>query len=63
MPLTVVIVARIAKRSQKFFMEQQIALGALNGHVAEMYSGHAIVTAFGHAEKSVATFDTLNAPS
>ena len=60
-PLTVVIVARIAKRSQKFFMEQQIALGALNGHVAEMYSGHAIVTAFGHAAKSVSTFDTLNA--
>ena len=60
-PLSIVIVARIAKRSQKFFMEQQVALGALNGHVAEMYSGHAIVTAFGHAEKSVSTFDRLNA--
>ena len=60
-PLSVVIVARIAKRSQKFFMEQQVALGALNGHVAEMYSGHAIVTAFGHADKSVTTFDRLNA--
>jgi ATP-binding cassette, subfamily B, multidrug efflux pump len=60
-PLSIVIVARIAKRAQKFFMEQQVALGALNGHVAEMYSGHAIVTAFGHAEKSVTTFDRLNA--
>jgi ATP-binding cassette subfamily B multidrug efflux pump len=60
-PLSIVIVARIAKRSGKFFMEQQAALGALNGHVAEMYSGHAIVTAFGHAGKSVETFDTLNA--
>jgi ATP-binding cassette subfamily B protein len=60
-PMSIVIVARIAKRSQKFFMEQQVALGALNGHVAEMYSGHAIVTAFGHAEKSVAKFDGLNA--
>lgn len=60
-PLSIVIVARIAKRSQKFFMEQQVALGALNGHVAEMYSGHAIVTAFGHADKSVSTFDRLNA--
>jgi ATP-binding cassette subfamily B multidrug efflux pump len=60
-PLSIVIVARIAKRSGKFFMEQQAALGALNGHVAEMYSGHAIVTAFGHAEKSVETFDKLNA--
>ena len=60
-PLSIVIVARIAKRSQTFFKDQQVALGALNGHVAEMYSGHAIVTAFGHADKSVETFDRLNA--
>jgi len=60
LPLSIVIVARIAKRSQKFFMKQQMALGALNGHVAEMYGGHTIVTAFGHQQKSVATFETLN---
>jgi len=60
LPLSIVIVARIAKRSQKFFMQQQMALGALNGHVAEMYAGHTIVTAFGHEKKSVATFDGLN---
>ena len=60
LPLSIVIVARIAKRSQKFFMTQQMALGALNGHVAEMYGGHTIVTAFGHEKKSVATFDALN---
>jgi ATP-binding cassette subfamily B protein len=60
LPLSIVIVSRIAKRSQAFFMGQQKALGALNGHVAEMYGGHAIVTAFGHEKKSVATFDALN---
>jgi ATP-binding cassette subfamily B multidrug efflux pump len=60
LPLSIVVVARIAKRSQKFFMKQQMALGAMNGHVAEMYGGHAIVTAFGHEKKSVAVFDTLN---
>ena len=60
LPLSLVIVARIAKRSQKHFMQQQAALGALNGHVAEMYGGHTIVTAFGHEKKSVATFDALN---
>jgi ATP-binding cassette subfamily B protein len=53
LPLSIVIVARIAKRSQKFFMQQQAALGALNGHVSEMYGGHTIVTAFGHEKKSV----------
>jgi ATP-binding cassette subfamily B protein len=60
LPLSITIVARIAKRSQKFFMQQQMALGALNGHVAEMYGGHTIVTAFGHEKASVATFDALN---
>jgi ATP-binding cassette subfamily B protein len=61
LPLSLVIVARIAKRSQKFFMQQQAALGALNGHVAEMYGGHTIVTAFGHEPRAIATFDELNA--
>ena len=60
LPLSIVVVARIAKRSQKFFMKQQIALGALNGHVAEMYGGHPIITAFGHERRSIATFDELN---
>jgi ATP-binding cassette, subfamily B, multidrug efflux pump len=59
-PLSIPLVARIAKRSQKFFMQQQKALGALNGHVAEMYGGHTIVTAFGHEKKSVGVFDEMN---
>jgi ATP-binding cassette subfamily B protein len=60
LPMSVVIVSTIAKRSRTFFMRQQTALGALNGHVAEMYSGHTIVTAFGHEERSVAKFKQLN---
>jgi len=48
LPLSVTIVATIAKRSRAYFIRQQTALGALNGHVVEMYSGHTIVTAFGH---------------
>ena len=59
-PLSVVVVATIAKRSQAFFIRQQKALGEMNGHVAEMYSGHVIVTAFGHERDSVATFNQLN---
>jgi ATP-binding cassette subfamily B protein len=61
LPLSLVIVARIAKRSQTFFMQQQAALGALNGHVAEMYGGHTIVTAFGREPRAITTFDELNA--
>jgi ATP-binding cassette subfamily B multidrug efflux pump len=60
LPLSMIIVAAVAKRSQAFFVRQQKALGELNGHVAEMYSGHTIVTAFGHEERSVAKFTDLN---
>src|SRR5436189_21343 len=60
LPLSIVVVARVAKRSRPFFMKQQAALGAMNGHVAEMYGGHTIVTAFGHEKTSVAMFEKLN---
>jgi len=60
LPVSMVIVATIAKRSQKFFMKQQIALGQLNGHVAEMYAGHTVVTAFGHQRASIGQFEKLN---
>jgi ATP-binding cassette subfamily B protein len=61
LPLSMVIVANVAKRSQKFFVKQQMALGGLNGHVAEMYAGHRVVTAFGHERASIQKFESLNA--
>ncbi len=60
LPLSMAIVAAIARRSQAFFVRQQKALGDLNGHVAEMYAGHTIVTAYGHEARSVGRFDDLN---
>ena len=60
LPVSVLVVTRIAKRSQGFFVRQQQALGELNGHVAEMYSGHAIVSAFGHEARAIARFSELN---
>jgi ATP-binding cassette subfamily B protein len=60
LPLSLILVAAIAKRSKTYFMRQQKALGELNGHVNEMYGGHAVVTAFGHEERSIAKFDALN---
>ncbi len=60
LPLSVVVVARIARRSQAHFVRQQKALGALNAHVSEMYGGHVVVTAFGHEDRAIGTFDALN---
>jgi len=61
LPLSLALVRGIVKRSQTHFVQQQKALGELNGHVVEMYSGHTIVTAFGHERRAVEKFDTLNA--
>ena len=60
LPLSLFIVTGIAKRSQDYFRRQQRALGELNGHVEEMYTGHKIVKAFGHEGKAIAQFDGLN---
>ena len=50
----------IMSRSQKYFTARQESLGALNGYVEEMYSGHEVVR-ISRAEAPVGEkFDTLN---
>lgn len=60
LPLSIIITKGVATRSQKYFKSQQKALGELNGHVEEMYTGHKIVKAFGHEEKSIEKFEEIN---
>lgn len=60
LPLSVIVVTLIAKRSQGYFIGQQKRLGELNGHVEEMYTGHNVVKAFGREERSIQDFDKIN---
>jgi ATP-binding cassette subfamily B multidrug efflux pump len=60
LPLSMMISMGIVRRSQNYFRQQQKALGKLNGHVEEMYTGHKVVKAFGHEASSIATFRELN---
>jgi len=60
LPLIVITTKMIASRSQKFFVGQQKALGELNGHIEENYTGHQIVKAFGREAKAVLTFNEIN---
>jgi ATP-binding cassette subfamily B multidrug efflux pump len=60
LPLYIVVTTFIAKSSQKFFAAQQKEIGALNGHVEEMYTGHKIVKAFGHEQDSIQHFSEIN---
>ena len=61
LPVSVLIVMNVIKRSQPYFRQQQDYLGHVNGHVEEMYGGHVVVTAFGREEESLGTFEKMNA--
>lgn len=50
----------IMKVSQKYFTRQQTALGDVNGHVEEMYSGHIIVKAYNGEKDSIKRFEQYN---
>lgn len=50
----------IMGHSQKYFTRQQKHLGALNGHIEEIYSGHTVVKAYNGEEKATAEFVELN---
>ena len=60
LPISIGVTILIAKRSQRYFASQQRALGELNGHVEEMFTGHRIVKAFGRERQSVETFNEMN---
>lgn len=59
-PISMILVLMIIKKSQKYFKEQQDYLGHVNGHVEEMYSGHIVMKAFNGEEKSIEKFDSYN---
>lgn len=59
-PLTIILLAIIVKFSQKFFREQQNSLGAINGHVEEIFSAHSVVKVYGGKSKALEKFDDIN---
>lgn len=59
-PLSGVIAAMTVKISQKYFSAHSKYLGAINGHIEEMYSGHLLVKTYNYEEKSIEKFDELN---
>lgn len=60
LPLSVVGIRLVAGRSQRYFKEQQARIGAMNGHVEEMFTGHQIVKAFGRERQSMQKFKGIN---
>jgi ATP-binding cassette subfamily B protein len=59
-PLSMVMMRAIAKRSRTRFIAQWQHTGRLNGQVEETFTGHAIVKAFGRQREVESTFRATN---
>lgn len=59
-PMSLVLVKAIVKRSQKYFYRQQESLGAIDGMIEETFSGHAVVKAFNREQQTVEEFNKTN---
>jgi ATP-binding cassette, subfamily B, multidrug efflux pump len=59
-PLSIITAKRIGKLAQPQFVAQWKITGQLNGHIEEMYTGHALVRAFGRQEEAAQIFRDRN---
>lgn len=59
-PLSAMVIKMVISKSQGHFRNQQKYLGMVNGHVEEMFTGHAIVKAFNREDASKKVFDQYN---
>ncbi len=59
-PVSMLLIIFVVKKSQKYFKQQQEYLGHVNGHVEEMYGGHLVMKAFNGEDKSIEKFDEMN---
>ena len=50
----------VAGYSQKFYREQQAAIGKLNGYIEETISGQKVIKVFNHEDRAIEDFTKLN---
>ena len=60
LPISMMIIGKVMKHSQKYFQQQQKYLGEVNGQVEEIYSGHNVVKAFNKEEDVIREFEKTN---
>lgn len=52
--------AKIAKKSSKYYVAQQAALGSVNGYIEESVTGQKVIKVFNHEDECVEEFRLLN---
>lgn len=60
LPLSMIAIVIVMKKSQQHFKNQQKFLGSVNGHVEEMLGSHTVVKAFNGEEESMKAFGEYN---
>ncbi len=60
LPISILLVSQVIKKSQKYFKQQQEYLGHVNGQVEEVYGGHTIIKAYNKEEESLQEFNAKN---
>lgn len=60
LPVSMVLIMLVVKRSQKYFKSQQEYLGHANGHIEEIFGGHNIMKAFNREEEAIEKFEDMN---
>lgn len=60
LPISMIVVMGVVKRSQRYFKAQQKSLGEVNGHIEEVYGGHNIMKAFNAKEQVISEFEDIN---
>jgi ATP-binding cassette, subfamily B, multidrug efflux pump len=59
-PLSVLVTRIVTKRAKPQFVKQWTTTARLNGHIEEMFTGHALVKVFGRQQEAARTFDEHN---
>ncbi len=59
-PVSMGLMLIIVGISQKHFKQQQRSLGAINGHIEEVFSSHNVIKAYNAEDKMINTFDGIN---
>jgi ATP-binding cassette subfamily B multidrug efflux pump len=60
LPVSIFFVKLIITRSQRYYNDQQAALGTMDSHIEEMFGSHVIVKSFNGEERSIARFNEIN---
>lgn len=60
LPFSFLVSIGVVKKSQGLFRGQQKAIGDINGHVEEMYTGHNVIKVFNREDEVIEKFDEIN---